>query len=150
MIDCREAEAECRARTGTSSMTDVFGKHRLEIPYSPIADLLARYRQRDPDKLAIVDIDQDRSISFGALEPAITDIAAALKQRGVGKGSRVLLLADENIEKLLLWLGIWRLGAVVVPLNIELNAAFITDLAAAAPPVLPPVHKELDGNALPG
>jgi acyl-coenzyme A synthetase/AMP-(fatty) acid ligase len=131
-------------------MTDVFGKHRLEIAYSPIADLLARYRQRDPDKLAIVDIDQERSISFGALEPAITDIAAALKQREVGKGSRVLVLADENIEKLLLWLGIWRIGAVVVPLNIELNAAFITDLATAISPVLTLVHKELDGNALVG
>jgi acyl-CoA synthetase (AMP-forming)/AMP-acid ligase II len=128
----------------------VFGEHRPEIPYAPIADLLARYCLRDPDKLAIVDIDQDRSISFGALEPAITDIAAALKQRGVSKGSRVLLLADENIEKLLLWLGIWRLGAVVVPFNIELNAAFITDLAAAVAPVLTLVHKELDGNALLG
>ena len=35
-------------------MTDVFGNHRLEIPYSSIADLLAQYRRRDPDKLAIV------------------------------------------------------------------------------------------------
>jgi acyl-CoA synthetase (AMP-forming)/AMP-acid ligase II len=131
-----------------SAMTDVFGEHRPEIPYAPVADLLARYRQRDPDKLAIVDVDQERSISFGALDQAITDIAAALRQREVGKGSRVLLLADESIEKLLLWLGIWRLGAVVVPLNIELNAAFIGDIATAVAPVLTLVHKALDGNAL--
>ena len=131
-------------------MTDVFGNHRLEIPYSSIADLLAQYRRRDPDKLAIVDVDRDRSISFGALERAVTDIAAALKQRGVGKGSRVLLLAQENFEKLLLWLGIWRIGAVIVPLDIELNAAFVAELAAAASPVLTLVHKELDGDALMG
>src|SRR6266852_1087759 len=139
-----------RARNGTSSMTDVFGEHRLEIPYSPIADLLARYRQRDPNKLAIVDVDRERSISFGALERAITDIAVALKQRGVEKGSRVLVLAEENFEKLLLWLGIWRIGAVVVPLDIELNAAFVADLATAASPVLTLVQKELDGTALMG
>jgi acyl-CoA synthetase (AMP-forming)/AMP-acid ligase II len=134
----------------TRAKTDVFGKHRPEIPYASIADLLARYRRRDPDKLAIVDVDREKSISFGALDQAITDIAALLKRREVGKGSRVLLLADESIEKLLLWLGIWRIGAVVVPLNIELNSAFITDIATAVAPVLTLVHKELDGNTLVG
>jgi acyl-coenzyme A synthetase/AMP-(fatty) acid ligase len=129
-------------------MTDVFGKHRPSIRYQPIADLLAYYSARDPDKPAIVDLDQDSTISFGALEQAVTDIAAALKARGVGKGDRVLLLSDENLEKLLIWLATWRLGAVVAPLNIELNAPLIADLAAAVAPVLTLVHKELDGAAL--
>ncbi len=129
-------------------MTSVFGEHRPEIPYAPIADLLADYRRRHPDKPAIVDVDQERSISFAALEAAATDVAATLKEKGVAKGSRVLLLADENLEKLLLWLGIWRLGAVVAPLNVELNAAFIADLAATIAPTLTLVHKDLDGSAL--
>ena len=110
-------------------MSDVFGPHRPKIPYRPVADLLAAYRERDPGKLAIVDLDQDTSISFGELDRAVADIAAALKARGVGKGSRVLLLSDENLEKLLIWLAAWRLGAVVAPLNIELNATLIADLA---------------------
>ncbi len=129
-------------------MSDVFGKHEPKIPYQPIADLLAKYRERDPDKLAIVDLDQGTSISFGALDRAVTDIAAALSERGVGKGSRVLLLSDENLEKLLIWLATWRLGAVIAPLNIELNATLIADLAVAVAPVLTLVHKELDGNVL--
>src|SRR5882757_8537531 len=131
-------------------MADVFGKHRPKIPYQPVADLLAQYRRRDPDKLAIVDLDQDTSISFGALDRAVTDIAGALKQHGVGKGGRVLLLSDETLEKLLIWLACWRLGAVAAPLNIELNAALIGDLAGAVGPVLTLVHKELDGHALAG
>jgi acyl-coenzyme A synthetase/AMP-(fatty) acid ligase len=129
-------------------MSDVFGQHRPKIPYRPVADLLAAYRERDPDKLAIVDLDQGTSISFGELDRAVADIAAALKTRGVGKGSRVLLLSDENLEKLLIWLAAWRLGAVVAPLNIELNAMLIADLARAVAPVLTLVHKELDGSAL--
>ncbi|HEY6705171.1 MAG TPA: class I adenylate-forming enzyme family protein, partial [Xanthobacteraceae bacterium] len=112
-------------------MSDVFGQHRPKIPYRPVADLLAAYRERDPDKLAIVDLDQGTSISFGELDRAVADIAAALKARGVGKGGRVLLLSDENLEKLLIWLAAWRLGAVVAPLNIELNATLIADLARA-------------------
>jgi acyl-CoA synthetase (AMP-forming)/AMP-acid ligase II len=129
-------------------MADVFGKHQPKIPYQPIAELLARYRGRDPEKLAIIDLDQESSINFGALDRAVTDIAFALKERGVGKGARVLLLSDETLEKLLIWLACWRLGAVVAPLNIELNAALIADLARSVAPVLTLVHKELDGAAL--
>jgi len=125
-------------------VADVFGKHRPKIPYQPIANLLAHYRMRDADKLAIVDLDQGTSISFGGLGAAVTDIAAALKGRGVGKGSRVLLLSDENLEKLLIWLACWRLGAVVAPLNVELNAPLIADLARTVGPALTLVHKELD------
>src|SRR5215475_12719468 len=129
-------------------MADVFGKHQPKIPYQPIADLLAQYRRRDPDKLAIVDLDQGISISFGALDRAVTDIAAALKACGVSKGARVLLLSDETLEKLLIWLGCWRLGAAVAPLNIELNATLIADLARSVPPAVTLGHKELDGHAL--
>jgi long-chain acyl-CoA synthetase len=129
-------------------MADVFGKHRPKIPYQPIADLLAQYAQRDPGKLAIVDLDQETSISYGALERAVTDTAAALKAKGVGKGGRVLLLSDETLEKLLIWLACWRIGAVAAPLNIELNAAMIADLAGSVGPALTLVHKELDGDAL--
>ena len=57
------------------------------------------------------------------------DIAAYLKGRGVGKGSRVLLLSDENLEKLLIWLGVWRIGAVVCPFNIEINEKQMVTLA---------------------
>ncbi len=60
----------------------------------------------------------------------------------------MLLLSDENLEKLLIWLAAWRVGAVVAPLNIELNAALIGELATAVAPVLTLVHKEIDGNAL--
>jgi acyl-coenzyme A synthetase/AMP-(fatty) acid ligase len=129
-------------------MADVFGKHQPKIPFQPIADLLGQYRRRDPDRLAIVDLDQEISIDYGTLERAVTDIAAGLRERGVGKGSRVLLLADETLEKLLIWIACWRLGAVVAPLNIELNASLIGELAAVVDPVLALVHKELDGEAL--
>jgi acyl-coenzyme A synthetase/AMP-(fatty) acid ligase len=127
---------------------DVFGRHQPKIPYQPVADLLAQYRERDPAKLAIVDLDQETSIGFGALECAVTDVAAALKRAGVGTGARVLVLSDETLEKLLIWLACWRLGAVVSPLNIELNAPLIADLARSVAPELTLVHKELDGNAL--
>lgn len=127
----------------------VFGNQNPAIPYRPIAELLAEYARRDPGKTAIVDLDQNgASIAFGELEQVVTDIAIDLKRRGVRKGDRVLLLSDETLEKLLIWLGAWRIGAVVCPLNIELNEANLAELAAMIRPKIMLYHKELDGPAL--
>jgi len=127
----------------------VFGNQKPALPYRPVADLLAEYARRDPGKTAIVDLDQgDASITFGELEQVVTDIAADLKRRGVRKGDRVLLLSDETLEKLLIWLGAWRMGAVICPLNIELNEANLAELAAMIRPKIMFHHKELDGPKL--
>ncbi len=127
----------------------VFGNHQLALPYRPIADLLADYAARDAAKTALVDLDQhDRSITFGELDQIVTDIAIDLKRRGLAKGDRVLLLSDETLEKLLIWLGVWRLGAVVCPLNIELNQAHLAELARTIAPKLTFYHEELDGPTL--
>ena len=131
-------------------MADVFGTHELKIPYRPIADLLAAYRRRDPDKRAIVDLDQGTALTFGELETAVTDIAAALAERGIRKGSRVLLLSDECLEKLLIWFGAWRIGAVICTLNIEVNEKVMVDLTRAVDPALILCHKDLDMAALTG
>ncbi|HSV22785.1 MAG TPA: class I adenylate-forming enzyme family protein [Xanthobacteraceae bacterium] len=131
-------------------MTGVFGDHVPGIPYRPVAELFAQYRERDPAKTAIVDLDSNSAIAFGELDRITTDIAALLKSRGVTKGSRVLLLSDESLEKLLLWFGIWRLGAVVCPLNIEINEKVLADLAPVVNPMLVLWHKELNIDALVG
>ncbi len=131
-------------------MADVFGGHRLGIPYRPVADLLARYSARDPGRTALVDLDQNSSISFGELDQVVRDIAALLKTRGIEKGSRVLLLSDECLEKLLIWLGAWRIGAVICPLNVEINEKVMVDLTRAVNPALILCHKDLDMAALTG
>jgi acyl-coenzyme A synthetase/AMP-(fatty) acid ligase len=131
-------------------MTGVFGDHVPGIPYRPIAELFAYYRDRDPAKTAIVDLDCGSAITFSELDRITVDIAGLLKSRGVVKGSRVLLLSDENLEKLLLWFGIWRLGAVVCPLNIEINEKVLADLASVVNPVLVLWHRNLAIDALVG
>jgi acyl-coenzyme A synthetase/AMP-(fatty) acid ligase len=131
-------------------MADAFGGHQLGIPYRPIADLFAGYSARDPHKTALVDLDQNSSISFGELDQVVRDIAALLKSRGIEKGSRVLLLADECLEKLLIWFGTWRIGAVICPLNVEINEKVMVDLTRAVNPALILCHTGLDMAALVG
>ena len=98
-----------------------FGDHQLKIPYEPVADLLAKYARRDPAKTAIVDLESGTAIDFGQLDRVAIDIAAYLKSKGIKKGSRVLVLSDECLEKLLIWFGVWRIGAVICPFNLEIN-----------------------------
>jgi acyl-CoA synthetase (AMP-forming)/AMP-acid ligase II len=129
-------------------MADPFGGHSLTLPYSTVGEALAAHAARDPLKLAILDIDQETSITFGELERIVTDIAADLKQRGIKKGDRVVLLADEVLEKLLIWFGCWRIGAVVCPLNVELNSQHVSELTQIIAPKLILVHKDLDIAAM--
>lgn len=128
----------------------VFGNHKLGIPYEPIAELFAKYRARDPNKTAIVDLDGDSWITFGELDQITTDIAADLKRRGLRKGDRVLLLSDECLEKLLIWFGVWRIGAIICPLNIEINEKMMKELTRSVNPKLIFCHKDLDMAALVG
>jgi long-chain acyl-CoA synthetase/malonyl-CoA/methylmalonyl-CoA synthetase len=128
----------------------VFGDHKLGIPYEPVADLLARYAARNPQKPAIVDVDTGVAITFAELDRLTVDIGTFLKSRGIRKGSRVLLLSDENLEKLLIWLGVWRVGAVICPFNTEINEKQMNVLAAALDPALVLYHKDIDVAAMVG
>ena len=131
-------------------MTDAFGNHQLGIPYRPVADLLAKYKARDPKKTAIVDLESGAKVDFGQIDRTAIDIAAFLKRKGIRKGSRVLVLSDECLEKLLIWFGVWRLGAVICPFNLEINEKQMASLTAALKPDLILYHKDIDVAALVG
>ena len=129
-------------------MPGPFGDHQLKIPYEPVADLLAKYEKRDPGKTAIVDLESGTTIDFGQLDRVAIDIAAYLKSKGIRKGSRVLVLSDECLEKLLIWFGIWRIGAVICPFNLEINEKQMVSLTAALKPALILYHKDIDVAAM--
>ncbi|HVE06483.1 MAG TPA: class I adenylate-forming enzyme family protein [Paraburkholderia sp.] len=96
-------------------------------PYRAVGALLDEYRQRAPHKPAIVDVERDAVITFAQLADAVDAVGTQLLQRGVGKGARILLASAEGLDKIVLWLGIWRVGAIVCPLD----AAFVGAAAAA-------------------
>jgi acyl-coenzyme A synthetase/AMP-(fatty) acid ligase len=131
-------------------MPDPFGTHQPKIPYEPVADLLAKYAKRDAAKTAIVDLESGTKIDFGQLDRIATDIAAYLKSKGIRKGSRVLVLSGECLEKLLIWFGIWRIGAVICPFNLEINEKQMVSLTAALKPALILYHKDIDVAAMVG
>ena len=120
-------------------------EHDLAIPFQPVRSLLERYKTRDPGKTALHDLDQDTSITFGELHTEANRIANFLAERGIGKGDKVAVLSEERLEKLILWMGIWRAGAVICPLNVEMNIAYIAEILRNLGPKLTLWHEDMDG-----
>jgi acetyl-CoA synthetase len=100
-------------------------------PWKRVGQLLARYGDerasatellcdRHPaDAVAYTVVAPDLSqqvLSYGELRESSERLAAALAALGVGPGDRVATLMGKSAELLVTLLGIWRLGAVQVPL----------------------------------
>jgi acetyl-CoA synthetase len=81
------------------------------------ADLLCD--GHDPERVAYHIVAADRSVetlTYGELSKQSECCAAALASLGVGAGDRVATLMGKSRDLLALLVGIWRLGAVHVPL----------------------------------
>lgn len=119
-------------------------------PFHSVGAFLRAFRRRHPDKTSIFDLDQGTSITWGELHDLVNRIARYLEGRGIGAGDRVVLLAEESLEKLACWMGIWRVGAVVCPINVEINALHLTEIITNIGPKLILWQAELDGPGLIG
>ena len=125
------ALTDCRS-VSLSLMTPVFP----DIDYQPLDLLLAAHRRAHGDKPALVDVDNGMRYSFAELADTVDAAAEQLVAQGVRPGTRVLLLADNSVEKIVLWLAVWRAAAVVCPLDVAfVGAAAAARMLAAIDPV---------------
>jgi len=118
------------------------------LPFRSVRALLDGYAAAQPDKTALVDLEQGSSVTYEALRDHANRIARFLADRGIRPGDKVGLLAPDNLEKLVAWLGVWRAGAAACPLNVELNAKYVSGMLQMIEPKLVLWHRDLDGPAL--
>ncbi len=98
-----------------------------------LSDLLRRSAARAPEKIAIIDADQQ--LTFAQLDAAVTATAGALLGWGLGPGDRVALLARNSWQFAVMSFATARAGLVLVPINFMLGAeevAFILNHSGAA------------------
>ncbi len=62
--------------------------------------------------------------SYAEIDRRSRALATALRARGIGPGTSVLLMLDNHAEYILLWLALARIGAIEVPVN----TAYLGDL----------------------
>lgn len=81
-------------------------------------DWLKRWNEYSPKKIALVDGDTGRSLDYRTLYFGSLKIAEDLRRSfGICKGDRVALVSMNELETLVLFFALRRLGAILVPLN---------------------------------
>ncbi|MGZ4605653.1 MAG: long-chain-fatty-acid--CoA ligase [Blastococcus sp.] len=107
-----------------------------------MSDQLARHARSTPEAVALRFEGTGRT--YAELDERVTKLARALRERGVGGGDRVAVLALNGMEVWEAFLAGVRLGAIVVPVNFRLvpdevayvlndsgTVALVTDAALA-------------------
>lgn len=83
----------------------------------------AKTARLSPDREALIDVPNDRRITFGELDARVVKLANALLASGIGKGDRVAILSKNCIEYLEIYFACARVGLIAQPLNWRLGAA---------------------------
>ncbi len=94
-----------------------------------------------------------RTLTFAELDVAACRAAGALAALGVGVDDRVLLLVDDRPEFFTVYLGVMKLGAVPVALNLRLSAedlAYIVGDSGARALLVDPVYRDMATAAVDG
>ncbi len=120
----------------------------LAIPFQPLAALLAEHAAARGGKTAIFELDSGRHIDFRTLAESVDRIAAHLEARGLRRGDRVVLLSAERLEKLLIFLAVWRIGAIACPFHVEMGITHLRAILGYIAPKLVLWHEALDGAAI--
>ena len=125
----------------------------LKIEFPTLNELFAasveRFRERPALRLAPPGqraLEAYRTTTYGELGEWAARSSGALKELGLGRGDRLVILAKPRLEwQTALW-GALRLGAIVVPIDTELTSAEVGRILAEVEPKLAVVagdHLEL-------
>jgi acyl-CoA synthetase (AMP-forming)/AMP-acid ligase II len=89
-------------------------EHLLAQDFGTIAALVAATARGRPDHPALVD--DARRLSYGALDAAVDQVAAALQRDGIKPRASVAICAATSLEYCVVFLGALRAGVAVGPL----------------------------------
>ncbi|TBU25235.1 acetyl-CoA synthetase-like protein [Dichomitus squalens] len=81
-----------------------------------VCDFLDAHASASPAALAAQDI-LDRQLTYADLQASSVRLARQLKDRGVGRGSRVCLVLERSLEHIVALFAVLRLGAAYIPLD---------------------------------
>ncbi len=104
--------------------------------YRPFHSILAENARRSPDKTYMHSIDQGKSITYGEMFATSNRIARFLADRGFRANDRLLLLAENSIEHVAVYLGVLGYGATLATVNVEMNQAHLAGIVKAVDPKL--------------
>jgi acyl-CoA synthetase (AMP-forming)/AMP-acid ligase II len=115
---------------------------------SPFYVMFEDKAKRFPDKMFIWSIDQNNSITYGQAYRLCNQIGHFFKAKGLKANDRVVLLTENSMENLILFLAILAYGATYCPLNMEVTEKMVGELVEKIQPRLALWAREIDGAKL--
>ena len=104
--------------------------------YRSFHEIVRTNAQRWPTRIYAQCIDQNKSIAYGQLYALSNRIARFLKDRGFGADDRLLLLAENAVENLAVFVSVLRYGATIATVHVEMNQAHLAEIVRAIAPKL--------------
>jgi len=92
-------------------------KFDIKAPLLP--DFVRLHGKWYPHKAAI--IDEEKILTWSEIDQGSNQVAHGLKALGIGKGDSVAILMSNCVEYAEILFGVFKSGAVVVPLNVAVN-----------------------------
>ncbi len=86
-----------------------------KVLHQPVTKSITEIAQLSPDKIAV--IRGEETLSFAKLNARANQFAHFLLKKGIGSGDRVGICLDRTFDFVAVILGIWKIGAIYVPLN---------------------------------
>jgi len=111
--------------------------------YRSIRALIAEQAARFPDKTYVYSIEQEKSLTYGELNGLGNRMAANFRDRGIVANDRVLLLSENSLEFMAIFLGVQRHGATIATVNVEMNRDHIARIIEVVRPKLVLVQEGL-------
>lgn len=109
---------------------------------------LAKWARVEPDKTALVDLEDGRSFSYSALNQRADRTARMLADElNVSQGDRVAVLGENRLEQVELFFAVAKLGAVLVPVNWRLSPDEVAYILADAEPTVLFYGNDMDTTA---
>lgn len=84
-----------------------------------LGDLLARTRDRTPDKLAFTYL--DKQVTYAELDELVNQTARAFLEKGMLKGEMVTVMSKNSLDFVVADFALARIGAVMIPINYMLT-----------------------------
>jgi fatty-acyl-CoA synthase len=107
-------------------------------------DWLQRWALYTPNKVAISEYGTGRALTYKQLDAVGSRIAQWWQERGIQKGDRVAILAENSLEHFMLYAAALKTGVIVVPLNYRLAARELRHLIEDCAPVLVVVEDKFE------
>lgn len=92
-----------------------------------IVEKLFFFAEKNPNKFCIAD--ETRELSYSEYRDMVLRLAGFLEERGVKRGDRVVVRAEQSVTYLALGLAIQLLGAIFVPLEKKISSEKLSSIA---------------------